>query len=178
MIYKLSKYLLNVIFFLLIIVALIVISSFLPIKNNFKILTVLSGSMEPGIHTGSLIFIKPSQYEVGDVITRKSQEAGDIVTHRISAVDENNGEFIYKTKGDANNVDDGIDVKSNDILGEVFLNIPYLGYLINFMKTTEGIIFIIIIPTTIIVYEELKKIKAEMVNIFKKRSEKEEPVEE
>ena len=56
---------------------------------GYQLKTVLSGSMEPGIKTGSIIAVKIAEdktnYKVGDVIT--FQEAEDfLVTHRITEV--------------------------------------------------------------------------------------------
>ena len=66
---------------------------------------VLSGSMEPEIKTGSVVFVnqnvKFSELEKGDIITYKT---GDVmVTHRVH---EKNGDKII-TKGDANDSLDG-----------------------------------------------------------------------
>jgi signal peptidase len=162
------------------IILFVVIFSFLPLKNNYKFLVVKSGSMEPQIHTGSLIFIKPaSEYNVGDVITRQTDEVGKTITHRISDIEKKDNHLIYKTKGDANTVGDGVDVESDSILGKVFFDIPYIGYLVNFIKTTEGIILFVVIPTTIIVYEEILKIKKEIFNLYnKKKVKKEESYQE
>ena len=59
------------IFFIIIgIIAIGVIFPLLPIPGNYQLLTVLSGSMEPAIHTGSVVFVKPvNEYKVNDIIT-------------------------------------------------------------------------------------------------------------
>ena len=68
-----------------------------------EIYAVLSGSMEPCYHVGSIVVvdthISPEQIEVGTPITfRKGDNA--IATHRVTAVDTEAKEF--RTKGDAN----------------------------------------------------------------------------
>lgn len=53
-------------------------------------LYVMSGSMEPAFHVGSLIFVQkvdPAKIEVGDPITYTINEAGDYSTHRVIAVE-------------------------------------------------------------------------------------------
>lgn len=53
-------------------------------------LYVMSGSMEPAFHVGSLIFVQkvdPAEIEVGDPITYTINEAGDYSTHRVIAVE-------------------------------------------------------------------------------------------
>lgn len=49
-------------------------------------LYVMSGSMEPAFHVGSLIFVQktdPAKIEVGDPITYTINEEGDYSTHRV-----------------------------------------------------------------------------------------------
>lgn len=150
----------------------LVVFSLLPISGNIKLLTVLSGSMEPSVHTGSLIFIKPTNnYKVGDIVTRKTSDAKVTVTHRISEKKVIDGKTIFNTKGDANNSDDNEKVTPEMIVGRVFLNIPYLGYAVGFAKTKHGLIIIILIPALIIIFDELVKIKNEVINIIKKKKE-------
>lgn len=53
-------------------------------------LYVMSGSMEPAFHVGSLIFVQkidPAEIEVGDPITYTINEAGDYSTHRVIAIE-------------------------------------------------------------------------------------------
>ena len=54
---------------------------------------VLSGSMEPTYHTGSLIYVKPcapEDVQVGDAITFVLNEDLDVVTHRVISIDAEN----------------------------------------------------------------------------------------
>lgn len=55
---------------------------------GFRVFTVLSGSMEPTYHVGSLIYVKDVDYrqlEAGDVITFMLDE-NTVATHRIIQV--------------------------------------------------------------------------------------------
>ncbi|MCD7867832.1 MAG: signal peptidase I [Clostridiales bacterium] len=85
---------------------------------------VLSGSMEPRISTGSLVFAdtREREPETGDVITY--QVDGQNVTHRV--VRTENGTCI--TKGDANTQEDLIPVSPSQIIGRVIFTLPYLGF--------------------------------------------------
>ncbi|MGW8185537.1 MAG: signal peptidase I [Candidatus Moraniibacteriota bacterium] len=175
---KIFKIIINTILVIIFSFGLLVIITFLPVTGNIKILSVLSGSMEPQIHTGSLIFIKPaSEYRVGDVVTKTTEEKGTTITHRIIEKEIIDGKTVFVTKGDANNADDNEKVPKETIIGKVFLNIPYLGYAVNFAKTKEGLILIVIIPAVIIVYDEILKIKKEIVRIAREKREKKEPKE-
>ncbi len=54
--------------------------------GGFTPLYVMSGSMEPAFHVGSLIFVQktdPAKIEVGDPITYTINEEGDYSTHRV-----------------------------------------------------------------------------------------------
>ena len=58
----------------LILIAALVGISALNIPGGLKLYTVQSGSMEPTIHTGSIIFSVPSDnYQIGDIITFKAE---------------------------------------------------------------------------------------------------------
>lgn len=104
-------------------------------------LTVLSGSMEPELKTGSIVYIKaPENAEalgVGEVITFKLK-SGTIATHRIIEIVEVDGEKAYKTKGDANKTEDGGAVKASDIIGVPVFSIPYLGFIAAFIGSKVG----------------------------------------
>ena len=53
-------------------------------EGGLRLLTVMSGSMEPAFKMGSLIFVRPSQsYQVGQVVTRKTDNPDRTITHRI-----------------------------------------------------------------------------------------------
>jgi len=175
---KIFKIIVNTILVIIFSFGVLVVFSFLPITGNIKILSVLSGSMEPKIHTGSLIFIKPEgEYNIGDVVTRITEEKNVTITHRIIEKESVDGKIIFNTKGDANNIEDNETVTEEQIIGKVFFNVPYFGYAVNFAKTTKGMILVIIIPAVIIVYEELLKIKTEIINVFKGREEDKELIE-
>jgi signal peptidase I len=114
-----------------------------------QIKTVLSGSMEPGIQTGSIIAVKPggdmTRFKKGDVITFK-QEENMLVTHRIAEVIKSGDHVMYKTKGDNNDAADLEPVLSENVVGEYTgFTIPYLGYFMNIMNSKNGA-FLFIIP--------------------------------
>lgn len=111
---------------------------------GLKVYTVLSGSMEPAFHTGSLIYVKSVDYKklkIGDVITFMLDE-DTIVTHRIVAVipDETDASVIrFRTKGDANEAEDGgKGVHYKNIIGKPILAIPYLGYFAHYIQHPPG----------------------------------------
>ncbi|WLR42434.1 signal peptidase I [Bacillus carboniphilus] len=111
---------------------------------------VLSGSMEPGIKTGSIIAIEPggdmTRFKEDDVITFKMDE-DKLVTHRIVGVTEANGSVIYETKGDNNNAPDMDPVLPENVVGEYNgFTIPYVGYFLEFAQSKEGSALLLIVP--------------------------------
>lgn len=106
--------------------------------------TVLSGSMSPEIEAGSVLLVKkndPHGLQPLDVITFMAGP-DTVVTHRIMAVVpdlEDPNILRFRTRGDANPVDDMYLVHENNVLGTPVLNIPYLGYVVNFVSQPPGI---------------------------------------
>ncbi|HIT09523.1 MAG TPA: signal peptidase I [Candidatus Merdivicinus faecavium] len=103
--------------------------------------SVLSGSMEPTYHVGSLIYVEkvdPSEIEVGDPITFVLNEDLVVATHRVVAIDAENEHFY--TKGDANDAQDAAPVYFKNLLGRPVFTIPYLGYAADFLSSRQGMI--------------------------------------
>ena len=102
--------------------------------------TVLSGSMEPTYHTGSVIYVKSADtdaLEVGQPITFYLS-GKNVATHRIIEVVQEGGSVRYRTKGDANDVADGSLVAPKDIIGTPIFSIPYLGYALSYIQSPPG----------------------------------------
>lgn len=96
-------------------------------KTGFKILRVISNSMEPTINKGSILILKPSKiYKKGDIVSYKSLEQNVPVTHRIVEINKINGVYYFQTKGDKNQVKDPNPVSEKEILGKVIFISPNL----------------------------------------------------
>ena len=110
---------------------------------QLKPFVVLSGSMEPEYHVGSLIYVKSVDYktlQVGDDITYMLDK-DTVVTHRIIEVlvDEEDPETLrYFTQGIANEVPDATSVHYKNIFGKPVFTIPYLGYVSNYIQNPPG----------------------------------------
>lgn len=110
-----------------------------PTLMGMKSLAVLSGSMEPKIPVGSIVYVddvEPSTLQTGDVITY-SISGSTMVTHRVVEVDVDNQSII--TKGDANEVEDGAPVAFSQVVGKMKLHVPLLGYISIYIRTPLGI---------------------------------------
>lgn len=145
----------------------------LPITGSYKVLTVLSGSMEPAIHTGSVVVVgSASDYKIGDVITfSEAKREKTSITHRIVDIKGSESEErSYLTKGDANKTPDQKDVRREDIQGKVIFTIPYAGYAVAEARKPLGFVLIIIIPCLVVIFDEIKKIKRELKEAKQKES--------
>lgn len=144
-------------------VVLLIVVSFLPIPGNYKLLIVQSGSMEPAIHTGSVVVVKPAEsYKAGDIITFSDKGKDKTTTHRVLDLEVISGQTQYITKGDANNAEDTSKVSESKVIGKVLASIPYAGYLLAFAKEPLGFVLLVIVPCGIIILEEVGKIWKEV----------------
>ena len=111
---------------------------------------VLSGSMEPTVETGSLCFVnKHTKYEdikVGDIVAYASSLDSN-VTHRVINITEEG----FETKGDRNDISDGITVNKNNYIGKNIFSIPKVGFLVSALQTARGRIIVITLVIVILI---------------------------
>lgn len=111
---------------------------------GFEVFSVLSGSMEPAFHVGSLIYVRqtdPKDLQPGDAITFMVNET-TVVTHRITGVvpDEQEPDTLwFRTKGDANDSEDTALVHYRNVIGKAVFSIPYLGYVSYYIQNPPGL---------------------------------------
>ena len=134
-----------------------------PVFNAY---VVLSGSMLPEIAVKDIVVTKKvsaERLEVGDVITfiaPDSRFGGISITHRIieKMYDESIGSYTYRTQGDNNNVADAALVPNANVLGRVILKLPKLGYIQDLLASKGGLIFVVLIPSLVILSYDIMKI--------------------
>ena len=115
---------------------------------GIQVYSVISGSMEPEYPVGALIYVKevkPSEVEVGDVITFVLSNETP-ATHRVIAIDKD--AQLYYTQGDANyqiNEETGEKVYMedppvhfNNLIGKPVFKIPVLGYIAYYIQHPPG----------------------------------------
>lgn len=86
---------------------------------------VMSGSMEPAVHIGSVVItesINAGELKEGDIITFKREN--NFITHRIVEITESG----IKTRGDASEDADSSLTKAENIRGKLLFSIPSMGY--------------------------------------------------
>ena len=116
--------------------------------------TVLSGSMEPTYHVGSVIYVTdvdPAELKAGDPITY-TISGGVVVTHRIESVEnENTPSLAFRTKGDANDTPDSAPIPAAAVIGKPIFSIPYLGYVSEAIRNPAGLILIVVVCIAILI---------------------------
>lgn len=144
---------------------------------GYEAYIVTTDSMKPSISSGDVVIVKEveeQELDKGDIITFTKN--GETNTHRITNIEEKEGEKYYTTKGDNNNVEDSEKVKFSEIIGKQIITIPYLGKIINALE--NKVIFLVIVLIILILYflrikqiekkenrREKKKIEEEKENI-------------
>lgn len=141
---------------------------------GIDVFVVQSGSMEPEIPTGSVVYVttvKEADLEVGDVVTF---QISDTVkgTHQIIEIlgeEEGSGKLMFRTKGTANDHADEGYITIDDIIGQVRFSVPYIGYAIAYIQQPPGfyvllagvafILLLVILPD--LLFSEKKKTGSE-----------------
>ena len=111
---------------------------------GYKSYVIKTTSMEPTINVNDVVLTKEVEQKdlkVGDVITFLQKR--EVITHRITKIEENEGEFEYTTKGDNNNIEDIFKISYENIEGKHVLTIPYLGKIVQILD--NKLVFLIIL---------------------------------
>lgn len=129
-----------------ILILLSVIGSCLPVTIprflGYEIYNVVSGSMEPAIPVGSILYvekIEPEEVEEEDVIAFWSNDS--VIAHRVVKNKIVEGSFV--TKGDANAEEDMNDIPYDALIGRVSAHYPMLGQLMVLYASSVGKVYVI-----------------------------------
>lgn len=120
-----------------------------PIPSIFgkSLLIIATPSMTGSIEAGDAIIIKKSDdYAVGDVITYFPADEATSVTHRIVRIEGDK----YYAKGDANNSEDPDPIVISQIAGKMVGHIPKIGIVIEWLRTWQGIAFMLAVGAVIV----------------------------
>lgn len=136
-----------------------------PSVGGYLPLIVLTDSMYPQIHSGDLIIchtIEGDEVKVGDVISffDPAGNGTSIVTHRVMEITTQNGVLAYRTKGDANNVEDSMLVPEDNLVGIYRSRIAGAGNIAMFMQTSTGLIVCVVLPLVLLVGYDLIRSRA------------------
>ena len=136
---------------LLALLAVAVATVVIPACFSGTNLTVLTGSMEPGIRPGDIVVTRgidstnDSNLSIGDIIAfLPYPDDPTVVTHRIVGISAKDGETYYVTKGDNNNsVDPWGPVAASHVRGLEMYTIPKLGYVKQWFGGNAGAAIIV-----------------------------------
>ena len=125
---------------LLIVVILACIPLTVPRLMGYQIYSVVTGSMEPEIPIGSMVYVKsivPKELKEKDVVAfYGGRDTNAIITHRVVYNDLISGQII--TKGDANKTTDMNPVSYSNVIGIVEYTLPKVGALAQAFTSTQG----------------------------------------
>ena len=127
--------------------------------------TVMSGSMSPTLKPGDLILVKqisPAAVEMDDIVTVKYET--EVFTHRVFEKKFEDGVYLFKTKGDANEDPDTSWWNASQIMGKTVFVIP-LGYL----YSPYGYTLSFLVPCFLLVGKQMYHV----FSLFKRRSKRE-----
>ena len=154
---------------------------------NYQLRLVITDSMDKcsetnvskykikSIPKNSLVLIKKiedndyKKIKEGDVLTFRYLYTEQVtITHRVkSIVEKETGGYIIELVGDnktgesellVQTIDTSIEESPNYIIGEVVYTSIIIGFILNMLKSSLGIVFIILIPSFIIILLEVIKI--------------------
>ena len=114
----------------------------LPNFLGFEAYNIVSGSMEPTISVGSVVYVKeekPENIPAGEIVAFVS--GGSVIVHRVTENRYVEGTFI--TKGDANPREDLSEVPYSNIIGVVKYPLPYLGQYLSIFASRTGKIYVL-----------------------------------
>ncbi|MFD8739326.1 signal peptidase I [Streptomyces sp. NPDC059618] len=112
-------------------------------SGSWEASSVLSGSMEPKLPTGSVVIAQRepiTSLKVGDVVIfHRPDEPDRQVVHRIVTITPSGQGPVLETKGDANPTKDPWRVSPDgDTAWIVRHDVPYLGYVVTSIRTETG----------------------------------------
>jgi len=140
----------------------------IPQFLGFEPYVVTSGSMEPAIAQGSVIYnteVPSSEIRNGDVITfrpNNTEDLGPRVTHRVVDTREGNFTRYFKTQGDNNVYPDPGWTPAYNVYGKEVFTLPFLGHIMRVTHNPVFAVFMIILPAVFLARKELGKIMEEM----------------
>lgn len=125
---------------------------------------IMSNSMVPSINVRDAILtmrVNQDKIKVNDIITFISKEIetnGTPITHRVIGIVETDNGIKYRTKGDHNNTADFALISPSEVIGKVYLKIPFVGYIQYFLTKPIGWLLVIIIPCLFIIGSDILKL--------------------
>lgn len=154
----------------------------MPTVFGYHMLRVVTESMNPTYPEGSYIVVKSTdtdKLKVGEVISFYSRDeaiAGQVNTHRIKEIKNNNGTKSFVTKGDANPTQDPVEVQPEDIVGKVIAHANIIDGIGKAIRNPWVYLIIVIIPLSVRFIIELKNVAVAYLEYKKEKDNQQEIV--
>ena len=128
---------------------------------NFRLFTVISGSMEPKYKIGDVLVAvetDPSEIKVGDAISylgAKGSFKDKVITHEVVDIEQTKaGKYRFHAKGLANAIEDPV-VDESQLYGVVKYKVKTLSLIYRVVGTPVGIFVFVILPLMYIIGSEM-----------------------
>jgi len=131
----------------------LVLAGSVPRLFGYDTFIVYGGSMVPALRPGDVALtrpIAPEDVRVGDIIATRSSAESTPVLHRVTAIEEVDGQRQFIIKGDSN---ESADPEPVLLLGSgqrVVQRVPLAGYLIHFLGTPAGRLLFLVLPAVLL----------------------------
>lgn len=148
-----------------------------PSMFGYTIHRIVSGSMQPEFEIGEVIISRkvtdPSEIGIGDIVTFREDGRFDNqkVTHRVlvAPYDNDKGDKVLVTKGDANDTDDG-EIRFTSVESKYLNKVYFLKSVYSFFFSPWGLVIFIFL-LLLIFFDEIMNI----VRLTISRAEEEQP---
>ncbi len=123
-----------------------------PSILGHSLFRVVSGSMEPAIKENDMIVVRQcgaGEVKTGDIISFYSRDPAlnsAVNTHRVTAIEDEDGTRVFTTKGDANPVEDKYTVGEKELIGVVVFHSALLGGLSRLVSNPVVFVPLIAVP--------------------------------
>lgn len=125
---------------------------------HLKVLSVQTSSMAPTFQPGDVVLVSPlwpSTVQVGQVVTFVSPASGQLISHRVVAVDRQRSQLT--TRGDAVKRPD-TPIASSAVIGRVVRVLPKAGTVLHFLRRPIGLAIFLYLPALAIVGNEINRL--------------------
>ena len=141
----------------------------IPSFMGYSMLNVVSGSMSGTIEVGDMVVIKETQdIQVGDIVTYITKD-NSVITHRVINIEQKEGQTLYTTKGDANNVADPNKETIDQIQGKEIFNLGGFGNISAFLQKPQGLIILVGVPIILISITKFYEVRFANKRVMRKK---------
>ncbi len=129
---------------------------------DYRLFTVVSNSMEPEFMVGDVLVAKetdPANIKVGDAVSYLGTQGSfkdKIITHEVTKITQDeNGKYVFNTKGIKYGVEDVYEVTEDQLYGVVVYKTIVLSFIYKIIMTPVGLFVLVVIPVLYIIVSEL-----------------------